>query len=371
MTRQPRIPFADPYISEEDIASVVEALRRRCLSQGEYVDRFEKEFARYVGVKHAIAVSNGTTALHTALVAINIGSNDEVIVPSFSFVSVANCVLYQNARPVFADIDLSTYNIDPNDIEEKINKKTRAIIAVHYAGQPADMDAIVEIARKHDLYVIEDAAEAHGSLYKGKKAGSLGHMACFSFYPNKNMTTGEGGIITTNDEELAEKMRMIRSHGQDRRYHHVMLGYNYRMTDFQAALGITQLRRLDSVIGRKNEVAHYYTRRIGEVFSYEVIPPYVAPYALHTYMFYTVRFRERGKRDDTANKLEVAGIETRIAFPSIHLQPLYQNLYNYTQGFLPVTEQTSDTVLSIPVLADMTRGEQDYVLEKLRESLSL
>lgn len=370
MTRQLRIPFADPFISEEDVSSVVEALRRKCLSQGEYVDRFEKEFARYVGVKHAIAVSNGTAALHTALVAIDIGSNDDVIVPSFSFISVANCVLYQGAKPVFADIDLSTYNIDPNEIEEKITKKTRAIIAVHYAGHPVDMDVIIEIARKHNLCLIEDAAEAHGSLYKGKKAGSLGHMACFSFYPNKNMTTGEGGIITTNDEELAEKMRMIRSHGQDRRYHHVMLGYNYRMTDIQAALGITQLKRLDSVIRRKNEVAHYYTKRISEVFSHEVIPPYVAPYALHTYMFYTVRFRERRKRDDVAKKLEGAGIETRIAFPSIHLQPLYQSLFNYTQGCLPVTEKASNTVLSIPIYAHMTREEQDYVLEKLRDSLS-
>ena len=368
MTRRLRIPLADPQISEDDVSSVVGALRSKCLSQGEYVGRFEEEFARYVGVKHGIAVSNGTTALHTALAAMDVDSADEVLVPSFSFISVANCVLYQGAKPVFADIELSTYNVDPDDIEAKISKRTKAIIPVHYAGQPADMDIVLEIARKHDLYVVEDAAEAHGTLYKGKKTGSIGHMGCFSFYPNKNMTTGEGGIITTNDDELAEKIRMIRSHGQDRCYHHVMLGYNYRMTDIQAALGITQLKKLDSVVQRKNEVAQYYTKRIGEMFSHEVAPPYVAPYAKHTYMLYTIRFTEGEKRDAVAENLEGAGIETRIAFPPIHLQPLYQTLFSFARGCLPVTEKASDTVLSIPIYAHMSREEQDYVLEKLKES---
>jgi perosamine synthetase len=371
LTEHRRIPFADPHISEDDVSSVVEALRRKCLSQGEYVNKFEEEFAQYIGSKYAIAVSNGTTALHTAMVAINVGLGDEVIVPSFSFISTANCVLYQSAKPVFVDIESSTYNLAPSKLEEKISEKTKAIIPVHYAGHPADMTPIMEIAKNHSLYVIEDAAEAHGSLYKGKKAGSLGHIACFSFYPNKNMTTGEGGMITTNDEELAEKMRMIRSHGQDRRYHHIMLGYNYRMTDIQAALGITQLRRLDSVIGRKNEVAQYYTERISDGFSHEIIPPYVAPYALHTYMFYTISFKAQGKRDDVEEKLEEAGVETRVAFIPIHLQPLYQDLFHCKKGFLPVTEQAGNTVLSIPIYAHMTRQEQNYVLERLREALCI
>lgn len=364
---QYKVPLSDPYITNEDVAAVAKALEEKRLSQGEYVQRFEQEFAKYVGVKHAVAVCNGTAALHVALAAIGITRSDEVIVPSFSFVSTANCVLYQGAKPAFADIDPLTYNIDPVDIEKKITSDVKAIICVHYAGQPADMDRIGEIAEKHGFPVIEDAAEAHGALYKGRKAGNLGDMACFSFYPNKNMTTGEGGMVTTNDDELAEKMRMIRSLGQDERYHHVLLGYNYRITDFQAALGITQLKRLDWVIQEKVKKASYYDRRLGETFGNEIRCPYLAPHSTHVYMFYPVRFRTRVMRDRAVVRLEERGVDTRVSFPCIHLQPLYQERFGYRKGILPVSEEVSDTILCLPMYPHISQEEQEYVLSSLKE----
>ena len=363
-----KVPFADPYITDEDVKAVTESVREKRLSQGEYVQRFEDAFAKYLGVKHAVAVCNGTAALHTALVAIGVRPDDEIIVPSFSFISTANCALYEGAKPVFIDIDPSTYNIDPNKIEEKITDKTKAIIPVHYAGQPADMDPIREIAQKYDIHVIEDAAEAHGALYKGKKAGSLAELACFSFYPNKNMTTGEGGIITTNDDELSEKMRMIRSHGQDERYHHVILGYNYRMTDMQAALGIVQLKRLDWVLKKKAAKAAYYDRQIRDMFGSEVKTPYIAPYATHVYMFYSIRFKSKEIREKVAAKLAEKNVETRIAFPPIHLQPLYKKLFSYNAGYLPITEKVADTILCLPIYPHITQKMQDNVLSAMKEA---
>nr|MDO8134547.1 DegT/DnrJ/EryC1/StrS family aminotransferase [Candidatus Njordarchaeum guaymaensis] len=253
-----KIPVADPYITREDVRAVAQAIKNKRLSQGQYVDRFEREFASYLGRKHALAAMNGTAALHLAIMSVGVKPGDEVIVPSFTFIATSNCVLYAGAKPVFVDIDPNTYNIDPEKIERLISPRTKAIIPVHYAGQPADMDPILEIAERRGLCVIEDAAEAHGATYKNRKAGAIGELGCFSFYPNKNMTTGEGGMLATDDDEIAEKVRLLRSHGQDSRYHHVTIGYNYRMTDMQAALGMVQLRRLDRILRKKREAAEYY-----------------------------------------------------------------------------------------------------------------
>lgn len=363
-----RVPLSEPYIDEEDIHSIEQALREKRLSQGKYVEKFEKEFAKYVGIKHAIAVSNGTAALHLALAAIGIGPGDEVLVPSFSFIATANCVLYQDAKPVFIDIDPLTCNIDPLKIRKKINKRSRAIIPVHYAGQPCDMNGINEVATRFKLHVIEDAAEAHGALYKGRKVGSLGHIACFSFYPNKNMTTGEGGMVTTDDDQIAEKVRLIRSHGQDHQYHHIVLGYNYRLTDIQAALGLTQLKRLDWIIKRKARAAEYYAERLSELANGKVRSPYVAPYATHTYMLYPVRFQSRRERNLTLRKFAESGVEATIHFPPIHLQPLYRNLFGYSKGFLPITEKVAETILSIPLYPHITQEDQNYVLKIIQET---
>jgi perosamine synthetase len=357
-----RIAFAEPYIEQEDIECVARAVKERRLSQGEYVARFETEFARYVGVKHAVAVSSGTAALHVALAAVGVGPRDEVMVPSFSFIATANSVLYQNAKPVFADIDPLTYNVDPTELKRKITTKVKAIIPVHYAGQPCDMDAVREIAATHQVCIIEDAAEAHGALYKGRNVGRLGDVGCFSFYPNKNMTTAEGGMITTDNDEIAEKARLLRSHGQDRTYHHIVLGYNYRMTDIQAALGLVQLKRLDWIIERKVEAARYYDDRLSRLSQPKVKTPWVAPYAKHTYMFYPIRFESKLQRELILGKLEQSGVDTRIHFPPIHLQPIYRALFRYSEGFLPVTEKASETVLSLPLHPQMSPEQQDYVL---------
>jgi len=359
-----KIPFAVPYITKEDVKAVAETIRRTQLSQGPKVEEFERAFAKYLGVKYAVAVFNCTVALHVALAALGIGQGDEIIVPPFTFIATANAVVYQNAKPVFADIDSKTYNIDPNQVKKAITSKTKAIIPVHYGGHPAEMDEIMEIAEKHDLTVIEDAAEAHGAEYKGKKAGNLAHIACFSFYPNKSMTTGEGGMIVTNDAKLAETMKLLRSHGQDYRYHHVLLGYNYRMTELQAALGVVQLKRLDKIVNCKQKLARYYTEQLSETAGLE--PPYVSPHVKHGYFLYTIRVK---KRDQVQTQLEKSGIETRVCFPSVHLQPIYRQLYGYKGGEYPVSEKASDTVLSIPIHYSVSTDDQEYIVKHLKEAL--
>ena len=240
-----KIPIAKPEIGPEEMEAVKEVLESGMVVQGKVVKEFEEKFAEYIGVKHAIAVSNGTVALDVALKALDIGPGDEVITSAFSFIASGNCVLFQNAKPVFVDIDPKTFNIDPSDIAEKITPKTKAIIPVHIFGQPAKMDAIKEIAKDKKIEVVEDAAQAHGAEYKGQKAGSIGTMGCFSLYATKNMMTGEGGIITSDDPKLADKMRLIRSHGEIKKYTHNILGYNYRMTNLNAAIGLVQLKKLD------------------------------------------------------------------------------------------------------------------------------
>jgi dTDP-4-amino-4,6-dideoxygalactose transaminase len=359
-----KIHFHVPYLTPDDVDSVAKCLRETRLSQGKYVEDFEKQFAEYVGTKHAIATSNGTTALHTALAAMNVKEGDEVIVPSFSFIATANCVLYQKAKPIFVDVDSRTFNIDPEKIEPRITERTKAIIPVHYGGQPCDMDEINKIARNHNLMILEDSAEAHGSKYRGKMAGNLGDAACFSFYPNKNLTTGEGGMVTTNNDEIARKAKLIRSHGQDSRYHHIMLGYNYRMTDIQASLGISQLRRLNSVVEMKRKLAAYYDDQITRNCK-DVSVPLVKNDRTHTYMFYSVCFQSQKHRDHMQLILEKSGIETRIAFPPIHLQPLYQELFGFTSGSLPITEDIANRILSLPIYPMMKKTEQDYIVSIL------
>ena len=362
------IPYAYPYITEEDAIAVYNAVRERKLSQGSYVASFEEKFGRYVGGKHAIATINGTAALHLALTAIGVGEGDEVLVPSFSFIATANVVLYQRAKPVFVDIDPLTLNIDPGDARRKITDKTKAIIVVHYAGHPAEMDEFMELAEEKGLFIIEDAAEAHGSIYKGRVTGSIGHLGCFSFYPNKNMTTGEGGMVTTNYSDLAEKIRRLRSQGQDGVFHHVVLGYNYKMTDIQAALGIVQLRRIEWVISEKIRIAEYYTEKIEEKCGDKIAPPYVAPYVRHTYMFYTIKFHGGSLRNKAIKLFNERGVETRKAYdPPIHLQPLYRSLYGYRPGLLKNTEDASRRVLSIPIFVGLSRKQQDYILDVLEE----
>ena len=350
------IPIAQPIIGVEEQQKILEVLASGQLVQGPRVQEFEARFAAFCGAQHAIATSSGTTALHIAVLAHLIGPSDEVITSPFSFIASANCALYVGARPVFVDIEPEYFTIDPAQIEKHITEKTRAIIPVHLYGQACDMDPIFEIARKHNLAVIEDACQAHGARYKGRSVGSFG-TACYSLYATKNITTVEGGMILTNDAEVAERARLIRNHGSRKAYEHLMLGYNMRMTDLAAALGLVQLSKLEewNTIRRAN--ASYLSSGLSQLGG--VVLPKVRPCAEHVFHQYTIRIADR---DDAAQKLRENGIGVGIHYPMpIYKQPLYQQL-GY-QDRLPVAETASQEVLSLPVHPSLTRTDLDCIIE--------
>jgi len=316
------IPIANPIIEDDEIQEVIKVLRSGFLAQGPKVEEFERAFADYTNCRHAVATSSGTTALHVALLAAGVGKGDEVITTPFSFAATANAALYVGAKPVFVDIDPLTYNIDPEGIEDAITENTRAIIAVHLYGQPAEMDYIKDIGEDHGLVVIEDAAQAHGALYYGRKVGSLADIACFSFYPTKNITSGEGGMITTDDEEMARLARMIRSHGESERYEHVILGYNFRMTDIAAAIGLVQLKKLDRFNEKRIKNARYLTGGL-EALDY-IMTPYVRDNVRHVFHQYTVRVKDRERWIEYLTR---EGVGTGVYYPRpIYSQPLYEGL---------------------------------------------
>ena len=356
------IPVATPIIDEEEIQEVIKVLKSGFIAQGHRVAEFEEKFAAYVGTDHAVATSSGTTALHLALLAAGVGKGDEVITTPFSFAATANAALYVGATPVFADIDPLTYNIDPERIEELITPSTRAIIPVHLYGQPADMDPIMDLAADHDILVIEDAAQAHGAEYHGRRVGSMGDAACFSFYPTKNITTGEGGIITTDDDEIAEMASILRAHGETERYRHTYLGYNFRMTDISAAIGIAQLGKLEEFNRRRIGNAAYLTSQLGDLEG--VSTPHISEGVRHVFHQYTLRVP--GSRDELMGFLNERGVGTGIHYPRpIYRQELYQRL-----GFdarCPVSEAAAEEVLSIPVHPALTSEELETVAGMVRE----
>ena len=349
------INISRPQIGEEEKAAVMKVLESGQLAQGPRVKEFEEKFAEWTETKYAVATSSGTTALHVALLAHGIGPGDEVITTSFSFIASANCILYANAKPVFADIEPDYFMLDPMDIEKRITPKTKAIIPVHLFGQMADMDAISAIAQKHNLAVIEDACQSHGAKYNGKSVGSWG-TACYSFYPTKNMTTIEGGMITTNDLEVAERARLIRNHGSPKRYLHEMLGFNFRMTDLQAAIGLVQLSKVSQWNKKRQENAVYLTSHLSKVGG--ITPPSVRKGSDHVFHQYTIRAKNR---DQALEKLGQKGIGVGVYYPiPIHVQPLYKQL-GYDVN-LPVTEQACLDVLSLPVHPSLTQAELEEIV---------
>lgn len=366
-----KINIASPQIGKEEIKAVTEVMKSGMLAQGPKVKEFEEKFAHFISTKYAIATTSGTTALEVALRAHDIGPGDEVITTPFTFIASANSILYTGARPVLVDIDEKTYNIDPDKIEKAITKKTKAIMPVHLYGQAADMTKIMQIARKHKLAVIEDACQAHGAEWsvsarpsrdgRGKKVGSFGTGA-FSLYPTKNMTTGEGGMITTNSKEIYEKANLIRAHGSKIKYYHDILGYNYRMTDLAAAIGIEQLKKLPRFNALRIKNAKYLNKHLAKITG--IIVPEADAKAVHVYHQYTIRITpEFGqKRDEVLAKLTEAGIGTAVFYPlPVNEQKVYQNL-DYKSS-TPIAKKISDEVLSLPVHPGLKQKDLEYIVK--------
>jgi len=363
-----KIRVAEPDITDEDAKAMYDAVKKNCLSSGPYVEKFEEEFKKFVGVKEAIAVNSGTAALHLALESLGLKSG-EVITTSFTFAATSNVIVLQNMKPIFVDIESETYNLDPNNIEKAITPETKAIMPIHYGGQCSEMDEINEIAQKHNLHVIEDAAPALGASYRGRKAGTLSEIAGFSFFPDKNLTTGEGGMITTNDIKLAEKCRILRKNGASSRYYNTLIGWNFKMPDPNAALGTSQLKRFENTLDRKNQKANYYKSILGSIP--EIVLPTIRKYNKHTFMLYSILAKNNTQRECIKNALEKERIETRINFPPMHLQPAYVNLYGFKKGILPVTEDIAERILGIPIFINMTDKQQDLIGQIISDSLKL
>ena len=358
-----KVSIASPVIEEEEINAVIDVMKSGMIAQGPKVIEFEEDFAKFVGAKYGIATNSGTSALHVALLAAGIGEGDEVITSPFTFAATGNSILYTGARPVFVDIDPETFTIDPSKIEEAITDKTKAIMPVQLYGQSADMDAIMKIAKDNDLIVIEDAAQAHGAEYKGEKVGNLGDMACFSFYPTKNMTTSEGGMITTNNEEFAENAKVYRAHGSATKYHHDVLGYNFRMTDIGAAIGIEQLKKLESFNNKRIENAKYLNEGLADCDLVET--PVVKDGYKHVYHQYTIKVKD-GKRDELSDYLIENGIGNGIYYPiPLYNQVLYTNM-GYNQS-LSVTDEIVKNVLSLPIHAKLTKFDLDLIIKTIKD----
>jgi len=357
------IPIAKPMMGEEEKAAVIAVLESGQLAQGQKVAEFEERFAAYCGVKHAIATTSGTTALHVALLAHGIGAGDEIVTTPFTFIASANSILFTGARPVFCDILPDTFNIDPEQVEAAVKARraqgarVKGIMPVHLFGQMCDMPALMEIARRYDLVVIEDACQSHGAAIAGKKAGAFS-SGCFSFYPTKNITTGEGGIITTDDDAIDQRCRMLRHHGSARTYFHESLGYNFRMTNIHAAIGVAQMSKLAGWTEQRIQNAAYLTERLSQLPH--VIPPVVRPGYTHVFHQYTVRVR--GNRDQAIEQLRAKGIGVGVYYPlPIHKQPLYLNMGYADQ--LPKAEQAALEVLSLPVHPALSREDLDTIVE--------
>lgn len=364
-----KIPMADPLVGEEEARAVYEVVLSGWLSAGPKVLQFEKAFADLVGVKHAVAFCNGTVTLHAILLAIGIGPGDEVIVPDITFISTATSVMHAGATPVFADVDLVALNVDPQSIERYITPRTKAIMPVHYAGQAADMDPILEIGRQYGLAIIEDAAEAHGAEYRGRKVGSLGRAAMFSFTPNKNITTGEGGMVTTNDDELADRLRLLRNHGSQVTYVYEMVGYNYRMTEMQAAIGIEQLKKLPHILGRKRQLAEMLSTIVRQIPGVE--GPVSVGDRTHSYQMYTIRVNAELSgvtRDQVRKRLAEQGIQTRVCFPPLHLQPIFKE-YIDLDNKLSNSERLGREILSLPIHSRLTSDQVGYIGDSLETAV--
>ena len=373
------IPYGRQCINDEDIKAVVETLRSDWLTTGPKVVEFEEAFSRFVGAKYAIAVNSGTSALHCAMYALGIVPRDEVVVASMTFAASANCVVYQGGTPVFADVSPDTLLIDPQDIERKITPKTKAIIAVDYAGQPCDYAALKAIADRHHLSLVADACHSLGATYRKNPVGSIADLSVFSFHPVKHITTGEGGMITTNNEGFAHRIRTFRNHGitSDHRqresqgswfYEMVDLGYNYRITDFQCALGLSQLKMLPVWISKRQEIALRYNELFKEIDGIE--PLEVLPGVSHAYHLYVVRLDERsiGKsRMEIFHRMRAMGIGVNVHYIPVHMHPFYEKRFGTHKGMCPVAEEAYERIISLPMFPGLSEMQMNYIIEEMKK----
>ena len=359
------IPVLEPSIGKEEIKNVLKAVKSGWVSsKGEFIEKFEKEFADYHQVKEAVSTSNGTTALHLALKSLGIKKGDEVLVPVLTFAATANAIIYCNAKPVFVDIHPKYWCIDPQKIEDKITEKTRAIIPVHIYGHPCDMDWIMDIAEDYGFYVVEDAAEAHGAEYKGKKVGTFGDISCFSFYGNKIITTGEGGMCITNNEELAEKMRILRDHGMrlDKKYWHDKIGFNYRMTNLQAALGVAQLKKLDKFVNKKRKIAKIYRENLYKLQEKKKIKLHPEmSWAKCIYWTYSILIKNKS-RDELIEYLYHRDVDTRPFFYPLNIMPPYKREEKYPNAY-----KISKEGLNLPSGVDINEQTITHICNLIKE----
>ncbi len=360
------IPVSEPSIGKKELNYVIQAVKSGWVSSlGEFINEFEKRFAEYIGVKYALTTSNGTTALHLLLVSLGIKEGDEVIVPDLTFVATANAVAYTGAKPIFVDVDSETWCIDPEDIKKKITSKTRGIIPVHLYGHPADMDPINEIAKEYGLYVIEDAAEAHGAGYKGRKVGSLGDAGVFSFYGNKIITTGEGGMITTNNKDLYERAKFLKDHAmsKEKRYFHPEIGFNYRLTNIQAALGVAQLERIEELINKKRQIFNWYKEYLSDFDK--IILNHEKEWAKNVYWMVCMVLKDDAnvKRDELMKRLKDEGIDTRPFFYPISEMPMYVKNLNYNN---PFTKHLSERGLNLPSGVNLNNEDAKWICTTIK-----
>jgi len=365
------IPIAKPWMDERESQAARRPILSGWVTQGPEVAAFEREFASFVGVKHAVAVSSGTAALHLMMLGLGAGEGDEIITSPFSFVASANCALYVGARPIFVDVAPHTLNLDPALVESAITGRTAGVLAVHVFGLVADMPAIQRVADRFGLGVLEDACEALGARLEGRMAGAWSRAAAFGFYPNKQMTTGEGGMIVTDEDDLAVLFRSLRNQGRSERagwLEHDRLGYNYRMSEMTAALGRAQLARLPEMIERRRTVARVYAELLGDVS--EVTPLGPPEDERRSWFVYVVRLAEGVDRDNAVSELARRGIQSRAYFPPIHLMPAYRERFGYAPGDFPVTEAVSRTTIALPFHPLLTREDITFVVEALRDILA-